>query len=84
MEEFPSPLKENVLSKEKNRRMASPRLSKEEKKIYDLLFPDSLTAVDELVEKSNLSVSEILSILFSLEIKDMVAQMPGKCYQRKL
>jgi DNA processing protein len=82
--EFPSPLKEEILSKDKRKKRAPPILKMEEKKIYDLLFPDSLTTVDELVEKSNLSVSEVLSILFSLEIKDMVAQMPGKCYQRML
>jgi DNA processing protein len=84
VEEFPSPLKEEILSREKIKRKASPLLNKDEKKIYDLLFPDSLTTVDELVEQSNLSVSEVLSILFSLEIKDLVDQRPGKCYQRKL
>ena len=84
VEEFPSPLKEEVLAKEKKKKKSPPLLSKDEKKIYDLLFPDSLKSVDELVEQSNLSVSEVLSILFSLEIKDMVDQRPGKCYQRKL
>ena len=84
VEEFPSPLKEEILSKEKKKRSEPPSLSKEEKKIYDLLFPDTLTSVDELVEGGNLSVSEVLSILLSLEIKDLVAQRPGKFYQRKL
>lgn len=84
VEEFPSPLKEEILSKEKKKRRESPPLSKEEKKIYDLLFSDTLTSVDDLVERGNLSVSEVLSILLSLEIKDLVAQRPGKFYQRKL
>ncbi|MEE8605395.1 MAG: DNA-processing protein DprA [Candidatus Aminicenantaceae bacterium] len=84
VEEFPSPLKEEILSKEKKKRRESPSLSKEEKKIYDLLFSDTLTSVDDLVERGNLSVSEVLSILLSLEIKDLVAQRPGKFYQRKL
>jgi DNA processing protein len=84
VEEFPSPLKEEILSKEKKKRRESPPLSKEEKKIYDLLFSDTLTSVDDLVERGNFSVSEVLYILLSLEIKDLVAQRPGKFYQRKL
>ncbi len=84
VEEFPSPLREDILSKEKKKRKESPSLSQEEKKIYDVLLPDKLTSVDELVEWSNLSVSEILTILLSLELKDLVAQRPGKFYQRKL
>jgi len=84
VEEFPSPLKEEILSKEKTKRREPPSLNKEEKKIYDLLLPDKLTSVDALVDQSNLSVSEILSILLNLEIKDLVTQRPGKFYQRKL
>ena len=84
VEEFPSPLKEEILSKEKKKRREPPSLNKEEKKIYDLLFPDKLTSVDALFDQSNLSVSEILSILLNLEIKDLVTQRPGKFYQRKL
>jgi DNA processing protein len=84
VEEFPSPLKEEILSKEKKKRMEPPSLNKEEKRIYNLLLPDKLTSVDALFEQSNLSVSEILSILLNLEIKDLVIQRPGKFYQRKL
>jgi DNA processing protein len=84
VEEFPSPLKEKILSKEKKKRREPPSLRGEEKKIYDLLLPDTLTSVDELVEQSNLSVSEILVVLLGLELKDLVAQRPGKFYQRKL
>ncbi|UCE42092.1 MAG: DNA-processing protein DprA [Candidatus Aminicenantes bacterium] len=84
VEEFPSPFKEEILSKENKKRKEFPSLSKEEEKIYDLLLPDTLTSVDELVDRSNLSVSEILSILLNLEIKDLVAHSPGNFYQRKL
>jgi DNA processing protein len=84
VEEFPSPLKEKILSKEKKKRRELPSFSGEEKKIYDLLLPDTLTSVDELVERSNLAVSEILVVLLGLELKDLVAQRPGKFYQRKL
>jgi len=84
VEEFPSPLKEEIFSKEKKETREPPSLDREEKKIFDLLFPDKLTSVDALVEQTNLSVSEILCIMLNLEIKDLVTQRPGKFYQRKL
>lgn len=84
VEEFPSPLKEEILSREIKKRKEALSLSREESKIHDLLLPDALTSVDELVERSNLSVSEILTVLLSLELKELVDQRPGKFYQRKL
>jgi DNA processing protein len=84
VEEFPSPLKEEILSREEKERKETPSLSPEEKKIYALLSTDTLTSVDDLCEQSFFSVSEILTILLSLELKDLVVQRPGKFYQRKL
>ena len=84
VEEFPSPLKEEILSKENKKQKKPPSLSREEKEIYDSLSHDTLMSVDDLVERSNFSVSEILGILLSLEFKDLVAQRPGKFYLRKL
>lgn len=84
VEEFSSPLKEKILSKAKRPEKETPSLSREEEKIYGFLSLDTLTGVDDLVERSNFSVSEILGILLSLELKDLVAQRPGKFYQRKL
>jgi DNA processing protein len=84
VEELPLTVREKIFSKEKKKPRELPSLSEEEKGIYELLSSDTLVSVDELVEKSNLSVSEVLSILLSLEIKDLVDQRPGKFYQRKL
>lgn len=83
-EELPLPLREEILSEEKKRGRELPQLSKEEKRIYELLSPDTMVSVDELVEQGNFSVSEVLSFLLSLELKDLVDQRPGKLYQRKL
>ena len=84
VEELPLPVKEKILSAEKKAVKELPPLSKEEKGIYELLSPDSLVSVDELVEQANLSVSEVLTLLLGLEFKDLVDQRPGKFYQRKL
>ena len=41
-------------------------------------------AMDELVAKTGLSVSEVLTVLLSLEIRGGVTQHPGHYYQRKM
>ncbi len=84
VEELPLPWREKFLSEDGNERPKAPALSREEQSVYDLLHPDILTSVDELVEKSNLSVSELLYVLLNLELHDLVAQRPGKLFQRKL
>ncbi len=84
IEELPLALRESILSKEKEERKKTPSLNPEERKVYDHLATDTLTSVDELVELCHLSVSELLSTLLSLELKDLIAQRPGKFFQRKL
>lgn len=84
VEELPSPLKEQILSQKSGEKEKPPSMSPSEKKIFELLSPDSLTHIDELVEQSNLSVSEVLSLLLRLEINELVLQNPGKYFQRKL
>lgn len=83
-EELPSPLREKLLSQEEEEREAPPSISPQEKKIFDILKPDSLTHVDELVEEIEFSVSETLSFLLSLELKGFIFQRPGKYFQRRL
>ncbi len=82
VEELPTALKEEVLGKEKEKEKPET-ISKEEEAVLNLLHPDSLTHIDEMVEVSRLSVSEILSHLLSLELKGYVNQFPGKYFQRK-
>jgi len=83
-EELPSPLREKLLSQEEEEREAPPSISPQEKKIFEILKPDSLTHVDELVEEIEFSVSETLSFLLSLELKGFIFQRPGKYFQRRL
>ena len=75
-EELPSPLKE-----EKKRPIS---LNPREEKVFSLLKPDSLAHIDELIEGSDLSVSEVLSVLLNLELKGLIVQRPGKYFQRRL
>lgn len=82
-EELPSPLKEKLLSQKKEDKGKPLPMSHQERKLFELLRPDSLTHIDEILEKSDFSVSEVLSILLSLELKELISQSPGKYFQRR-
>jgi DNA processing protein len=55
-----------------------------EEEVLALLKTDELTPVDELVEKTEFSVSEIFSLSLQLELKGYISQSPGKYFQRKI
>ena len=61
---------------------AEPKLSPGEKKVLSLLKEHESTHIDEIIEKleSQLSSSEIFTVLFELELNGKVRQMPGKNY----
>jgi DNA processing protein len=84
VEELPSPLREQLLAGKAEEKREMPAMSPEEKKVYDRLGVATLTHIDELVEAADSSVSEMLGLLLSLEIKGLVRQVPGKHFQRSL
>jgi len=45
---------------------------------------DEARHVDDLVENSGLSSSEVLAALFDLELKGVVRQLPGKQFLKVL
>jgi DNA processing protein len=61
---------------------AEPKLSPGEKKVLSLLKEHESTHIDEIIEKleSQLSSSEVFTILFELELNGKIRQMPGKNY----
>jgi DNA processing protein len=59
-------------------------LEPQERTLYELLAEDSALAIDDLVEKSGLSSSEVLAALFDLELKGVVRQLPGKQFLKVL
>ena len=83
-EELSSPLKEQLLSQKKEEKKMPSSMSPQEEKVFELLKPDSLTHIDELVERTEFSVSEILSTLLKLELNGLILQRPGKYFQRRL
>jgi DNA processing protein len=84
-EELPPPLKYQLLAmKEEKTAKALPSVNPKEEKVLALLKTDEFTPVDELVEKTEFSVSEILSLSLQLELKGYISQSPGKNFQRKI
>jgi DNA processing protein len=59
-------------------------LSATETSVFKLLTPDSPVHVDWLIDKSKLAVPKLTAALLSLEIRDLVRALPGKCFVRKL
>jgi DNA processing protein len=79
------------LSDRKNENLVSERLSfvpeglsPAETSVLKLLTADSPAHVDWLIDKSKLPVSELTSALLSLEIRELIRALPGRCFVRKI
>lgn len=59
-------------------------LSAAEQLIWKLLSADSPLHIDALAEESRLSLPELTNALLALEMRELVRQLPGKCFVRKL
>jgi DNA processing protein len=55
-----------------------------EGKIFDVLSPSQPLHVDKIAELSGLSITDTLVHLLSLEFKDLVIQLPGKLFVKKI
>ena len=59
-------------------------LSDNERRLIKLLSADDATHIDTLVEQSRLPVPELTAALLGLEMRELVRQLPGRCYVKKL
>ena len=83
VEELPTPIRAELFPVETTDGAARASLVEQslgasEKALYAMLEVDSARHVDDLVEHSGMSSSEVLSSLFELEMKGLVQQLPGK------
>jgi DNA processing protein len=83
-EELPSPFREAVLAERRGETAPLPLLSDEESVVWALLSTETPAHVDELLERTEFSISELLTILLGLEMKGAVAEVPGKRYVRRM
>jgi DNA processing protein len=59
-------------------------LSATEQAVWRLLSADAPLHIDALAEETRLSVPELVGALLALEMRELVRQLPGKCFVRKL
>jgi DNA processing protein len=89
VEELPTPVRAELMpvetaSPEERAALVEEGLAPAERPLYELLSVDNARHVDELVESSGLSSSEVLAALFDLELKGVVRQLPGKQFVKVL
>ncbi|MDP9146368.1 MAG: DNA-processing protein DprA [Acidobacteriota bacterium] len=87
IEELPTPVRAALLKVERpeaeqRNLLAAASLNAVEKQLYELLSPDHMRHIDDLVDGSGLNSSEVLATLFDLEMKGVVRQMPGKQFSK--
>jgi DNA processing protein len=89
IEELPTPVRAELVpvetaTTEERTLLVEQNLEPFERTLYDLLAQDEALAIDDLVEKSGLTSSEVLATLFDLELKGVVRQLPGKQFLKVL
>jgi DNA processing protein len=89
VEELPTPVRAELMpvesaSHDERAALIEEGLAPTERPLYGLLSVDEARHVDDLVENSGLSSSEVLAALFDLELKGVVRQLPGKQFLKVL
>ena len=59
-------------------------LSANELAVLRLLPADEPSHIDALAGASKLSIQELTGVLLGLEMRELIRQLPGKCFVRKL
>src|SRR6202008_872281 len=89
IEELPTPVRAELLpvesaSAEQRAALLDETFVPAERTLYELLSVDQARHIDEIMEVSGLSSSEVLATLFDLELKGVVRQLPGKQFLKVL
>jgi DNA processing protein len=89
VEELPTPVRADLTpvesaTSEQRSLLVKENLGPAELSLYELLSVDDARHIDDLVELSGLSSSEVLAALFDLEMKGVVRQLPGKQFLKVL
>jgi len=81
--ELSPPLRDELLAQAAGRGESRSEPSPEGLEVLALLREDGLTDIDDLADRSERSISELLTVLLDLELKGWVSQHPGKRFQRR-
>jgi DNA processing protein len=90
--EFPPDIAARILPPElkgdgKRRPAAAPApadLTEAERSVWSVLSVDEPAHIDALAEASGLLVQELAGVLLGLELRELVRQLPGRCFVKKL
>jgi DNA processing protein len=81
---LPPEVKEKGKGKSNREAPLPADLSDGERALLKLISTDEAAHIDALSESSGMAVAELSGILLGLEMRDLVRQLPGKCFVRKL
>jgi DNA processing protein len=87
---LPPPLSDKAADKKKEKSLADqlalvPQgLSGFEQSVFKLLSADNPAHIDALVNQSRLTISDLTAALLTLEMRDLVRALPGKCFVRRM
>jgi DNA processing protein len=59
-------------------------LTVHERAIFKLLTTDTPLQIDTLAETTKLSITQLTSALLTLEMRELIRALPGKCFVRKM
>src|SRR5438270_10043961 len=59
-------------------------LNEHERAVFKLLTTDTPRQIDSLAETTKLSITQLTSALLTLEMRELIRALPGKCFVRKL
>jgi predicted Rossmann fold nucleotide-binding protein DprA/Smf involved in DNA uptake len=86
VEELPHPIRERVLLPliAQMESAPQPQLEGAERKVWGLLSLQDAVAIDTLLSRLPLGASDIYGALLSLETQNLIRQLPGNKYIRRL
>jgi len=59
-------------------------LNENERVIFKLLTTDTPKQIDTLAETTRLSITQLTTALLTLEMRELIRALPGKCFVRKM
>ncbi|MGB9836037.1 MAG: DNA-processing protein DprA [Candidatus Saccharicenans sp.] len=81
--ELPSPWKEAAFGLLQARTQQKIELQGQEKAVYEALPDNSVIHIDELSDRIQMPVAELLTVLLALEMKELVVQEAGRMFRRR-
>ena len=64
--------------------LSPPDLTEQESVVFKLMSADDPAHIDALAEATKLSITELTSALLTLEMRELIRALPGKCFVRKI